>query len=244
MNVIEGLKANYQGNEVWMPIPNYENEYEASNLGNIRSLNFKGSKGLIQNLKLRQDKEGYLRVGLNSKGMCKKFLVHRLIAFTFLNYDGKDKNIVVDHINNCPFDNRVENIQIITFRENLTKDKSNLTGATGVGFDKKTNNYCVKINKNGKSINLGVYSDFGYSKNLYKRAVKIIDLVNNKKELLCALGISLKEKTSKIVGVCYNKRYNKWVAYAPKIKGKRKNLGVFFTEKEAIEAKNKYNEKI
>lgn len=49
--------------------------------------------------------------------------VHSLMAITFLGHTYGDRKIVVDHINNDPLDNRLENLQVISMKENSTKDK-------------------------------------------------------------------------------------------------------------------------
>ncbi len=49
--------------------------------------------------------------------------IHSLMAITFLGHTHGDRKVVVDHINNDPLDNRIENLQIISMKENNTKDK-------------------------------------------------------------------------------------------------------------------------
>lgn len=46
--------------------------------------------------------------------------IHRIIAFLFV--DGYDKELVVDHIDNDPFNNTPENLQYITHSENIAKE--------------------------------------------------------------------------------------------------------------------------
>lgn len=53
--------------------------------------------------------------------------VHSLMAVTFLNHFYGDRKIVVDHIDNNPLNNKLDNLQIITMRENNTKDKIQTT---------------------------------------------------------------------------------------------------------------------
>ena len=69
--------------EEWKNIKGYEGLYQASTLGNIRSMNYRGNGG-IKNLKTTQDRKGYLCVSLYKNGNKKVYRVHRLIAETFI----------------------------------------------------------------------------------------------------------------------------------------------------------------
>jgi hypothetical protein len=72
--------------EIWKDIPNYENLYQASNLGNIKSL------GNNVNRKDKLLKPGFNNlkqsvVVLTKNKIRKTYSVHSLIAKTFLNLD-------------------------------------------------------------------------------------------------------------------------------------------------------------
>lgn len=90
-------------------IPNYPN-YSATKSGKIFSNKTKKYiKGQINN-------EGYIRLGLYGTNGEKKFLVHRLIAETFIpNPQNKPQ---VNHIDSNKSNNCVENLEWITNREN------------------------------------------------------------------------------------------------------------------------------
>lgn len=53
--------------------------------------------------------------------------VHSLMAITFLNfvYNGK-RDFVVDHIDNNPLNNHIDNLQVVSMKTNNTKDKKSL----------------------------------------------------------------------------------------------------------------------
>ena len=67
--------------EIWKKIEGYEN-YEVSNLGNVKSLNYNHT-GKEQILKAGKTKQGYLYVILHKNGKRKKYLIHRLVYETF-----------------------------------------------------------------------------------------------------------------------------------------------------------------
>lgn len=52
--------------EIWKDIPGYEGLYQASNCGNIRSLNWR-NMNIVRNLYLKPHNKGYLQVELAKK---------------------------------------------------------------------------------------------------------------------------------------------------------------------------------
>ena len=82
-----------------------------------------------------------------------------MVSICFLNDKNKGRFIVVDHVNNDKLDNRVENLQLITNRENLSKDKKNKTSKyTGVSWCKLTKKWKSSIQINKKTRYLGLYN--------------------------------------------------------------------------------------
>lgn len=116
--------------EIWKDIPEYEGLYQASNLGNIRSLDIIKniiSKNQFTNFsvcyvkkgKLLKPhiKKGYLTVVLNKEKKPNTKLIHRLIAETFiLNKDSKKQ---VNHKDENKLNNRVDNLEWCTSSYNI-----------------------------------------------------------------------------------------------------------------------------
>ena len=90
--------------------------YQVSNLGRVRSLNYQGTKGNEQIMVTRRKKDGHHIVGLSSKGKCNRFQVHRLVATAFI--PNPDNLPVVNHIDENPENNRVENLEWCTVQYN------------------------------------------------------------------------------------------------------------------------------
>lgn len=67
-------------------------------------------------LKLRLDKDGYLRFNSVVEGKHKTILVHRLMAETFLGE--RPLNLVVDHIDRNKKNNQIKNLRYISFAGN------------------------------------------------------------------------------------------------------------------------------
>ena len=96
--------------EIWKAIPGYP-DYEASNLGRIRSHK---RKGCI--LKAWFNDIGYSRVVLLAEGKQRGHMVHRLVLEAFVGPpDGRDGN----HRNGIKTDNRLVSLEWLTHRENM-----------------------------------------------------------------------------------------------------------------------------
>lgn len=113
--------------EIWKDIPGYENIYQASNTGKIRTHENKTTftqRHGIRKWKQRELKQkgkhsgGGKRVSLWKNGEEKTLLVHRLVACTFLNLELHGK-MTVDHIDGNRENNNLENLRIVTLGENI-----------------------------------------------------------------------------------------------------------------------------
>lgn len=104
--------------EIWQEIEVFGGNYSVSSEGRVRSNGLlKGKNSKVRILKTEMSKKGYLRVGLTKDGKQKKYLVHRLVAIAFL--DNPNNLPEVNHRNEIKTDNRVENLEWMSRRDNM-----------------------------------------------------------------------------------------------------------------------------
>lgn len=106
--------------EIWKDIVGYENLYEVSNLGRVKSkekLAWNGHHYRKLPSKFRSLRNGeYLDVNLCKYGKVKRLKVHRLVAEAFIpNTENKE---TVNHIDGNKYNNRVDNLEWNTWSEN------------------------------------------------------------------------------------------------------------------------------
>lgn len=106
--------------EIWKKIEDYE-DYEVSNLGNVRSTKRGNTKMLKPAIWWSQSshktEEKYLCVTLQQNGTRKCWAIHRLVANAFLPQD--QKRLQINHKNGIKDDNRAENLEWCSQSENV-----------------------------------------------------------------------------------------------------------------------------
>lgn len=110
--------------EVWRPIPGWEDSYQVSNHGRVRSLDRRvpGQPGVTRRrrgkvLKQNQISSGYLQVVLRAEGCIKPSLVHRLVCETFHGPAPSPRHEVA-HFDGTKNNNVPENLRWATRSEN------------------------------------------------------------------------------------------------------------------------------
>ncbi len=169
--------------EIWKDIPDYEGKYQVSNMGRVKSLlrivnKWDGLRTVPERILKQSDfGYGYLFVGLhknNSKP--KPSRIHSLMALSFLGHIS-NKWMVVDHINNNKYDNRIENLQVISHRENSNKDRDVSKYAskyTGVYWRKNRKRWVAKIYHKRKIRQIGTFNTEYEAHLAYQKELKKI----------------------------------------------------------------------
>ena len=98
-------------NETWAKLPGYEEIYEVSDCGNVRNI----LSGKVLNGDVSR---GYKRVGLYRNGAIRRVMVHRLVLSCFVGSAPTPEHRQANHKNGVKLDNRPENLEWVTPREN------------------------------------------------------------------------------------------------------------------------------
>ena len=99
-------------NEIWKDIEGYEEYYEVSNLGRVRSVERRLNDGRIYGgriLRQKQARNGYIQVHVSKDGRGKCLLVHRLVGKAFV--PGYFNGASINHKDENKQNNRVENLE-------------------------------------------------------------------------------------------------------------------------------------
>lgn len=171
----------FMENEIWKDIPNYEGLYQVSNLGRVKSL---PKKWIFNNGTLfnkdelitigSKHKNGYLVIFLSKDKNKKFYKIHQLVAMAFLGHTPCGMLKVIDHINEIKTDNRLDNLQIISHRENVCRVRENryTSKYKGVTLFKESNKWRAQITINNKVKHLGLYKEEIDAHNAYQNALK------------------------------------------------------------------------
>lgn len=110
--------------EIWRDVRDFEGYYKVSNLGRIKSLNYRksGKEGIITPMHRNCDQ--YLRISLSKKGKKEYRYLHRIVAEAFIPnpYNFPE----VNHIDTNPRNCNVNNLHWCTHEQNTNHWKTRL----------------------------------------------------------------------------------------------------------------------
>lgn len=101
---------------IWKDVIGYEGIYQVSNTGQVKRIAESNNQYKAGYVLKQQINRGYCSVELNGIGKPKCVRVHRLVAMAFIPNEHNKPHI--NHINGIRNDNRVENLQWVTPKEN------------------------------------------------------------------------------------------------------------------------------
>src|SRR5690606_22339692 len=129
--------------ERWKDIPCYEGYFQVSSFGRVKSLSRpserkRGNFIVSEKLFRLQCHQIYYNVTLLKDKRRKGFPVHQLMAMAFLNHKPNKFTVVVDHKDNDPLNNHIDNLQLVSNRKNSSKDRKRGTSKyIGVHWSRK-----------------------------------------------------------------------------------------------------------
>lgn len=234
--------------EIWKDVPGYEGYYQVSSLGRVKSLDrtITFSNGVKRYYKGKivkgSLKKGYRQTTLRINNKGRAFTFSQLVAMAFLNHTPNGHTFIVDHINGVRGDDRVENLRIVTKRDNTSycfRSDRNILSSKYVGVSWYTNvsKWHAKIEHEKKSFSLGYFDNEIKASNAYQKVLsKIKNGTFNADDY--------KPKwTSKHKGISLDRKNNVWVAKLT-VNRKAKYLGSFSTENEAYQALKSYKQQL
>lgn len=102
---------------------------------------------------------------------------HKIARIAWAMFTGSDPfPLQVDHIDQNPLNNRIENLRLANQAENIRNRSvlpNNIAGLKGVSL-KKPGKYQARITKNYKTFHLGYFATKDEAYNAYKNACKIL----------------------------------------------------------------------
>lgn len=134
--------------EVWKDIVGYEGLYQVSNLGGVKSLGNGGSHKTETILKQSSTVRGHLHVALCKNGKRKYYYTH---VIEWEAFNGPiPEGMQVNHINEKTSDNRLENLNLMTPKENCNWGTRNRRGAEKRINHPRFSKWIIKLSLNNE----------------------------------------------------------------------------------------------
>lgn len=119
--------------------------------------------------------KGYKRLTLYNESRSLQIQLHQLLAMHFLNHEPCGHARVVDHIDGDRINNKISNLQIITNRENTSKNRPYRGLPLGVRISRSGNKYISEIKINNKTTHLGTFSTMQEASHAYQKRLAEIE---------------------------------------------------------------------
>lgn len=120
--------------------------------------------------------DGYTRIAFEGK----QYLRHRIVWL--MHGRTIPEGMEIDHINHVRYDDRIENLRLVTAVvncQNKGKYISNTSGVTGVSWDRKNLKWFVTIRVNKKNVFLGRFDKFDEAVKVRKEAELLYNFHEN-----------------------------------------------------------------
>lgn len=222
MKPYENLSPEDMEGEIWKDIPGYEGLYEISNIPRIASV-YRKSRSVKGRIILRHtiNRYGYVIYYLYKNKKRKTLKAHRLIMLAFVG----PSDLCIDHINMVRDDNRLENLEYVTYRENSTRAvKAKTKRDLPMGVASYRGKYSAALYVRGKRRAIGTFNTIEEASAQYQSAIN--DLENIDKYL--------KPRKVSPYGAGIRFQSGKFAA-----KTSKQYLGSFLTLEQAQEARRK-----
>lgn len=139
--------------EIWKDIKDYEGFYQVSNLGRVKRVHGRDSRGNLRNEKVLKPRLicGYRIAHLCKDGVAVNKAVHRMVAEAFI--DNPQMLPEVNHIDGCKENNVVTNLEWVTpsdnalhaFKLGLRTPNKTFQGRSGKLHPRSKVVYCVEL---------------------------------------------------------------------------------------------------
>ena len=165
--------------EEFKEVPGYDGMYQIGNFGTFKS--FKTGKWKV--VKGGIGKNGRRFFCLKNGRNITTRNAAAIIMMAFRGFKPCGMGLVVDHIDNACTNDRLDNLQIISQRENSSKDKLGTSEFTGVNLRKNNKKWRSQIGINKKLVHLGLFVNENEAGEMYKLALANVEKYNgNAKE--------------------------------------------------------------